>query len=420
MKIGFLLDDRGFENVDLSKPRCGNPGVGGTQFCFAMLMDALCRNNQFTIHCFHFNLNKLPSGVTESMVRDDIEAIRLCKQLQIDIFVIKSPGDVKVFDEIDAQGVKTISWAHNYIIGENVKRHMKSSSIRRVIFVGKEQYDRYIDCDLIDKSDYIYNMFAGNETWQRNKDLKNVVTYTGSLVKVKGFHVLAKAWKQVRKQVPDAELYVMGSGKLYDNKATLGKYGVASQQYEKEFMPWLLDTAGNPDSSVRFLGTVGEEKNDYYAQTKVGVVNPSARTETFGLSAVEMAAFGIPVCTKGSNGLLDTVIHSKTGLLSHTSGRLAKNIVRLLKDESLNAQLGQQGKAFIERFEPENIIGKWQQTFEDVYHDIAPKYQKPTGNYGNNAKWLRIIIRFLRKKMRIAKLASFVELEGVIKSRIRR
>ena len=54
--------------------------------------------------------------------------------------------------------------------------------------------------------------------------------------------------------------------------------------------------------SVHFCGNMGIEKLEIYNRTTVGVVNPSARTETFGLSAVEMEACGIPVVTKSGNG----------------------------------------------------------------------------------------------------------------------
>lgn len=44
-----------------------------------------------------------------------------------------------------------------------------------------------------------------------NADTKKVV-YSGALIKQKGFHILAKAWKNILKAVPDAELYVLGGG----------------------------------------------------------------------------------------------------------------------------------------------------------------------------------------------------------------
>ena len=42
----------------------------------------------------------------------------------------------------------------------------------------------------------------------------------GGLRVTKGFHILAKVWKEVVKEVPDAELHVMGGSKLYDENAS--------------------------------------------------------------------------------------------------------------------------------------------------------------------------------------------------------
>ena len=77
---------------------------------------------------------------------------------------------------------------------------------------------------------------AKNEKYTGRSAARPIVTYVGSLTKGKGFHVLAKEWKNILKAVPDAELYVLGSGKLYDNKAELGEYGLAEKTYENNLL----------------------------------------------------------------------------------------------------------------------------------------------------------------------------------------
>lgn len=44
MRIAIYYDDSGSKELDLSSPEKGNPGVGGTQFCFLMLMNYLKRH----------------------------------------------------------------------------------------------------------------------------------------------------------------------------------------------------------------------------------------------------------------------------------------------------------------------------------------------------------------------------------------
>lgn len=66
--------------------------------------------------------------------------------------------------------------------------------MKRVVFVGKEEYDSYIDDDIISKSTYIYNMVPIKEkVCNRIIDVP-IVTYVGSLVPAKGFHRLAQIW----------------------------------------------------------------------------------------------------------------------------------------------------------------------------------------------------------------------------------
>ncbi|KAA6336318.1 hypothetical protein EZS27_015510 [termite gut metagenome] len=38
MRVAFLYSNRGIGAIDCSNPNLGNPGVGGTQFCYLLLM----------------------------------------------------------------------------------------------------------------------------------------------------------------------------------------------------------------------------------------------------------------------------------------------------------------------------------------------------------------------------------------------
>lgn len=417
MKVGLLLNDTGFSGMDLSNPWKGNPGIGGTQYCFIMLGKALIEASDFEVFCFHFDeTNKLDSKIQSVIVKNENEAVQEAVKHNIDVFILKSPTDPIVYNEIEKQKLKTISWAHNYIMDRNLKLHKKTQYIKRVVFVGEQEYDRYIDDDIIKKSVFIFNMFKENVHHQRRKSVDNIVTYTGSLVKPKGFHILAEVWKDILEKVPDAQLYVIGSGSLYNSNEKLGSYGVATESYEKLFMSYLVDKDGELLPSVHFMGKMGAEKSKIYEITKVGVMNPSARTETFGLSAVEMNEFGIPVCTEGKNGLPDTVVSGHTGLLSHGKKELENNIVNLLRDSEYNALLGNQGKQFIKRFAPEVIVQEWIKTIEDVYLERNVSYKRPNGCYGNNAKWLRMANRFLRNEAHLRFLKSIVEIEIMVRS----
>lgn len=417
MKIALYFEDKGFNNIDLSNPEDGNNGIGGTQFCFVMLAYQLLKKNEIDkVTIFHFNKNRLPNGINDVIISSREEMLKILHSDSQYILIFKAVDDYKFLEEIEALKIRSIAWAHNYIYDKLLNVMNNNEYVKRVIFVGKEQYDRYIDHDIIKKSSYIFNMYYSKGDKLRNIPEVPAVTYTGSLVYAKGFHVLAAMWKEIIKEVPNAQLYVIGSGQLYDRSSKLGKYNIAEEKYENSFMPYLVEN-GDIMPSVHFLGVLGSEKKDIYKITTVGIINPTARTETFGISAVEMEAFGIPVVTKKANGLLDVIVNNKTGYLCYTPKQMKDKIIYLLKNKKINIEMGNNAKGFVEKsFSPELIVEIWIAIFEDIYNDRAAKYVKPAGNYSNNVKWFRIIIRRLKKLG--MPLLSTIDLECRIKNLI--
>lgn len=395
MKVALYLDDNGFHDLDLRFPEKGNNGVGGTQYCFLMLAYELVKNTNIEVCIYHHNTNHLPVGTVDRIVRDWEEMLSIGRGQ--DIFVFKADDKKARLDLMQKYNLNCVAWAHNYLLADRLKQLTSNSAIKRVVFVGKEHYDRYIDHDVINKSTYIFNMFPSKSFEARPLPNEYSVTYTGSLVDGKGFHVLAKAWKMVLKKVPNAKLYVIGNGKLYNRNSKLGPLGISDIEYEKKFAPYLLEN-GKLLDSVHFLGTLGNEKIDVYKKTKVGVMNPSGITETFGLSAVEMEACAIPVVTKAKNGLFDTVKDGETGYLIKNEKQLAERIAVLLRDDNLNVTLGRQAKLFVNKsFDPAVLVGKWVELFDDVIANNVAEYLRPTTNFSNNFKWLHIVVRWLRK-----------------------
>lgn len=400
MRIGLIFYDKGFSKLDLEYPEKGNPGVGGTEYCFLMLARYLKLSKaKIDIYIYHINENKFPEDTISRRVHDKNEAIKMALEDNIDILIFRNGYNESWYDMVKESQIKSIVWAHNYLSAKEVDIICKNDIIKRVVFVGKQQYDKYIDDDIINKSQFIYNMFNSDiKEYKRNYKFSKSVTYTGSLVEAKGFHILAKSWKKIIEAEPDARLNVIGSGKLYDRNSKLGKYNIAEEKYENNFMQYLTDEKGTILPSVKFLGVLGQEKLEIYKDTMVGVINPSGITETFGLSAVEMEACGIPIVTKKRFGLPDTVIHKSTGLLSNTQERFTSDIIKLLRDRDYNIKLGNQAIEFVSKeFDPCKIIVQWIRMFNDIVNNIEPEYTRPSNYFFNDYKFLRILNRFFRK-----------------------
>ncbi len=400
MKIGFLFEDNGITNKNLLESPKGNPGIGGTSYMYIILahyMNLLYKDVEMIF--FREGNCPLESFIDTENIGNINNFDKAKKIKDLDLFVVNAKNICKeMVEKINKLNIPTIVWAHNYLSAYNVNLIADCYNIKRMVFVGRQEYDKYIDHRIIKKSTYIYNMFNSDlPEFYRNKDYKPWVTYVGSLTRPKGFHILAKYWKEVIKEVPEAELHVIGGGNLYIGGSRLGKYGIADEDYENEFMPNLTDEKGNILKSVVFHGVMGQEKAEIYHDTAVGIINPSAETETFGISAVEMSACSIPVVTRRMYGLIDTVKDKETGLLFDKYDDFPKLIVKLLKDKKLNEEYGKNGVEFIKKFSPKIITEQWYNLFNEILNDKKADVIFPRDNYFVDNKWLRVVNYCVKK-----------------------
>ncbi|KAA6326059.1 Glycosyltransferase Gtf1 [termite gut metagenome] len=321
---------------------------------------------------------------------------------------------------VDTLNLKVIVWGHNYYFAPLAKNITQTSNIIANVFVGKQQYDRYIDHPIIEKSVTIFNMINDfHKDVIRNNDSSTVV-YMGSLIPSKGFHLLAKMWKKIIHEYPTAKLKVIGTGNLYNRNAKLGTLGIADLDYENQFLPYLTDDYGNLLDSVEFLGLLGIEKYNVFRNASVGVVNPSAKTETFCISAIEMASVRLPVVTLNANGFPDSIINGETGFLCSSQNDIKEKILLLLRNKNLNEQLGNNAQNYAERFLPKIIVKEWVNIIETTNKNEVIKYSKPSKPYSNNMKWIRIINRFFRNSLKLKILPSVISIETFTYSLIKR
>lgn len=415
INIGIEIEDGNYTNINLNNLDHGNPGIGGSEYLFALLAKCLSEED-FNITVFHYGNNLLPYKVTSVILNDNSELINSCERFNVDILICQVGKNEKWYRSLLKSDLKVIVWAHIYPDYKEIKSIEITDNVRRIVFVGKEQYDSYIDNDIIHKSTYIYNMIPTSYKPQKRVLTAPTVTYVGSLVHAKGFHILAKVWKKILRKVPDAQLYVIGNGKVYDRFTKLGRYGIAEENYEKSFIHYLTDFNGNILPSVHFLGLMGPEKNNIFNKTSVGVVNPSGLSETFCMSAVEMEYSFIPIVTLKKWGLLDTVKDKKTGLLYYTKNGLVKNIVRLLKTETLNNALGNCAHEFVVRnFTTDIQIKNWVILIRSVYLDEKQLFLKPEQNFLNDLKWLKWVIRKIRIDFGFHSFPSYLDLKNFFK-----
>lgn len=392
-RIGVFIENGFINDVDVTGIKNGNPGIGGTEYLMFMLADMLTNSdNGLDITVFLEKNQKLPPEI-KYKVCDSVEnAIMDAEMLDCNYLILKHNADNITSGVLHTDSrLKLIVWCHVFICYWELDHYASNKDVERIVYVGREHLQLNMDHPSYRKSTYIYNFldFKGCEEKVKNNPVserKNTVTYLGSLVPFKGFHLLAEAWPSVVRDVPDAELYVIGSGKVYDSNATLGTLGVATKEYEAAFLPYLTKE-GELMPNVHFFGQMGSEKENILLKTKVGVPNPTGITETFCLSAVEMQMFGVKIATIKAPGYLDTV---RNGILYKKPCQLAESIVELLKSDDSGYE--ESMHYFRSEFSKDAVLRHW----EDLLNgNFIPDRRIP--NKGYRLKWLKIAVKDMRR-----------------------
>ncbi|RKY81512.1 glycosyltransferase family 4 protein [candidate division KSB1 bacterium] len=152
-----------------------------------------------------------------------------------------------------------------------------------------------------------------------------------NLEPVYGYETLIKAFSIVVRSNPNIKLLIIGKGSLE---------GKLKKQCK----------ALNIEKNVEFAGYISNKNVPEYLNKMDMFILPSLQ-ETFGVSAVEASACGLPVIASDVCGLPEVVINNKTGLLVKKGDpeALAEAIIKLADDRELRRKMGKAGRYFIKK-----------------------------------------------------------------------
>ena len=376
MKVAFFFRNEGIKHIDCSSLEYGNPGIGGTHFVMLQVASYLSKGqNDIEIFLFVEAEQNLPKDLNVININNEESLPENLVKNNIDILVVNkttpesfSKKTITILKQVD---VSVIVWAHVFMPVSFMNMLAKEPIIKLVIAVSKHQYYTYVDHPIFEKSTYIYNLcnFHNPVDLRSFEKKKNDVIYIGAINYIKGVHILLQQSPKVRRRIPDANLYIIGSGHLYSKSDQLGKFGIAEKYYEHLCLRKILNKDGSLNDSVHFLGVLGVEKWDYLSKAKVGIVN-THYWETFGFTAIEMQLAAVPVVSYKSPGLLDTVC-SKHSILYERSTNLANYIIEVLRN---NNDKDNDVKIVQNKFNTEDNIEKWISTLLSIYNN-SPLHQ---------------------------------------------
>jgi phosphatidylinositol alpha-1,6-mannosyltransferase len=167
-----------------------------------------------------------------------------------------------------------------------------------------------------------------------------VVICVSRLVRRKGQDTLIQAWSEVKRQVPDAALLIVGAG-----------------PYSAELHKLAERTGVTP--SIHFTGPVAQaELPAHYAAGDVFAMPCRTRrggldVEGLGIVYLEASATGLPVIGGDSGGAPDAIVAGETGYVVGDGGgdaaALPERLVALLSDPAGARAMGEKGRAWVEQ-----------------------------------------------------------------------
>lgn len=162
---------------------------------------------------------------------------------------------------------------------------------------------------------------------------RKIILFVGRLIPQKGVHHLLDAMKSVIQSEPTAKLVIVGAAFYGSKKVT-------------NYVRQLMKTARAIPNHVTFIPYVRHQDMPKWIRIAEILVVPSIGNEAFGLVNVEAMAAGVPVVATKVGGIQEVVEDEQTGCLIDLATirtDLPLTIVRLLKDESLQCKLGENG-----------------------------------------------------------------------------
>jgi len=163
------------------------------------------------------------------------------------------------------------------------------------------------------------------------------ILYVGRLVKFKGVNLLIKAFRKVKREIPEACLYVVGSTPDKKSIDDWNEIEALSRGLEK---------------SIFFLGNVGDQLlSILYSISDLFVC--ASLYEGFGMPFLEAESCGVPCVGFNTSAIPEVVINKTTGILVEKGNidKLADATVSLLRDSECRRKMSIAARKHAERFD---------------------------------------------------------------------
>lgn len=174
---------------------------------------------------------------------------------------------------------------------------------------------------------------------------KFIFIYTGRLVEVKNIKMQIEAVKDIIKDFPRIELWIVGDGPLRSNLETLSK-------------------ELNIEDKVKFLGW-RENLDEFYGQADVFLL--TSNSEGWGKVVIEAGTFGLPIIMTDVGCAGEIIKDDESGIVIPVGdkARLKEAMIELIKDNNKRERLGVGARKEVEkRPSKEDILNLYLKSWE--------------------------------------------------------
>jgi colanic acid/amylovoran biosynthesis glycosyltransferase len=287
-----------------------------------------------------------------------LRALPIARDLKIPLIVTFHGSDVTVTDLRYQKA--TLGFRH-YLAN---KQKLKKS---RALFLAVSEFIRRKLLDQDFPAERVLVHYTGVDTKRfqpASTEANPVILFVGRLEESKGAQFLIRAAAEVQRDLPAAELVLIGDGSL---RAELERY--AERQLGR----------------YRFLGVRKPEEVCEWMNRASLVCVPSIRRhsgeeEGFGMVCAEAQAVAKPVVAFDSGGISEVVSNGRTGFLVPECDwqALAERIVVLLRNPELRKRFGHSGREWVLRqFDLEHRT----RVLEGIYSSALRGHDAPKVDY---------------------------------------
>jgi len=183
-------------------------------------------------------------------------------------------------------------------------------------------------------------------------DGKQNILFLGRLEFRKGLNYLLKAYLEIKPEIPNSRLIVVGPG----------------TRLRKRYEKWVRR---NRLEDVVFVGYASYADLPRYYRTADVYCSPATSHESFGIVLLEAMAVGTPIVATNIAGYANVVTDGEDGLLvpPKNNRALARTLVSLLNNKPLQQQMRDRGRLKAEEYSWERVAQRVLDYYNKVLHE---------------------------------------------------